>query len=115
MKLFIGGRLSRDEFHELERDVRTIADRTNAQVLTRERINVDFGAERFEDETFGDGTPTLRSLSEIDLILLCRSFPNEFASSDVEAIRRVNPLAPIVFVAGALLFHKLRPQFADVL
>ena len=102
MKLFFGGKLSRNEFHELERDVRTIADRTNAQIVTRERINVDVAAERFEDETFGDGTPTLRSLVDFDFILLCRSFPNEFTSSDVEAIRRVNPLTPIVLIAGAL-------------
>ena len=102
MKLFIGGKLSREEFHELERDVRTVADRTNAQIVTRERVNVDSDPGRFEDETFDDGAPSLRSLSEVDFFILCRSFPNEFTSSDVEAIRRVNPLAPIVLVAGAL-------------
>lgn len=102
MKLFIGGKLSREEFHELERDVRTVADRTNAQIVTRERVNVDSDPGRFEDETFDDGAPSLRSLSEVDFFILCRSFPNEFTSSDVEAIRRVNPLAPVVLVAGAL-------------
>ncbi len=102
MKLFIGGKLSRDEFHELERDVRNVADRANAQVITRERINVDAVAERFEDETFGDETPSLSSLRDVSLVILCRSFPNEFSTTDVEAIRRVNPLAPIVLVVGAL-------------
>lgn len=102
MRIFIGGRLSRAEFNELERDVRTIADRSDAQVITRERINVDDYSERFRDETFGDNKPSLYSLYEMDIFILCRSFPNEFSSYDVEALRRVNPLAPIVLVAGAL-------------
>ncbi len=102
MKIFIGGRISRDEFHEIERDVNAIAFRAKADVVARERLNTDPFFERFVGESIDDDEPVLHSLCDVDFFLLCRSFPNEFTVKDVETLRRVNPLAPIVVIAGEL-------------
>lgn len=102
MKIFFGGRASRGEFHELERDVRTLCDRAKIEVVARSEINIDEENDRFVGETLDSQEPSLRSLYDVDLFLLCRSFPNEFCKAELEMLRRVNPLAPIVLVAGSL-------------
>ncbi|MBQ9874999.1 MAG: hypothetical protein IJM30_11110 [Thermoguttaceae bacterium] len=102
MRIFLGGAVSRREFYEIERDVRAIADRASVVVVSRERVEVDDSGERFADEVFGDEKPTLRSLRDVDLLILCRSFPNEFDARSLEAIRRVAPLSPIILVSGVL-------------
>lgn len=102
MRVFLGGRVLRGEFHEVERDVRAVCDRAKHEVAIRERINVDEASGRFTDESLDSQEPSLRSLYDFDFFVLCRSFPNEFTVKDVEAIRRVNPLAPIALIAGEL-------------
>ena len=91
MKVFLGGRTSREEFQTIERDVRQAAER--------------FGASTVVWEAFDAGSltdATARTLFDVDFFLLCRSFPNEFSPADVERLRRSAPLAPIALVAGTL-------------
>lgn len=122
MRVLLGGRLLRGEFHEIERDVRLIADRGRHEVVVRERLNVDNETRRFVDESLDNPSPSLRSLRDIDIFIFCRSFPNEFSTCDVESIRRVNPLAPIVLIAGVFcggedrtgeLFYGVRRFYVD--
>lgn len=91
MKIFLGGRTSREEFRAVERDVRRAAER--------------FGASTVVFEAFDGGALddlTARTLFDVDFFVLCRSFPSEFAPADVERLRRIAPLAPIALVAGSL-------------
>lgn len=122
MRIFLGGRVSRGEFHELERDVRMFSDRNKCEVATRVELSIDASTGRFIDESLDNPEPSLRSVYDVDLFILCRSFPNEFSVADVETIRRVNPLAPIVLVAGTLCmgeertgetFHGVRRFYLD--
>ena len=102
MKIFLGGRVERAEFHEIERDVQGIAFRAQAELVARTRLTVDSVFDRFIGESYEGPEPTLRSLYDVDVFLLCRSFPDEFSAADVAALRRTAPLAPIVIVAGDL-------------
>ena len=102
MRIFLGGDASRREFYEIERDVRAIADRAVAEVVCRERVEVDVDSERFTDETFGDERASFVSLYDVDIFLFLRSFPNEFSARTIEAFRRLNPLAPIVVLASSV-------------
>ena len=91
MKIFLGGRTSREEFRAVERDVRRAAER--------------FGASTSVFEAFDGGAlddSTARTLFDVDFFVLCRSFPSEFSPADVERLRRIAPLAPIALVAGSL-------------
>lgn len=91
MKIFGGGKTSREEFRAVERDVRRAAER--------------FGAETVVVDDFGRGALdaiAARRLFDVDFFVLCRSFPNEFSPGDVERLRRIAPLAPIALVVGAL-------------
>lgn len=91
MKIFLGGRTSREEFRAVERDVRRAAERLGASTVVFEAF--DGGA--LDDLT-------ARTLFDVDFFVLCRSFPSEFAPADVERLRRIAPLAPIALVAGSL-------------
>lgn len=91
MRIFLGGRTSREEFRAVKQDVRRAAER--------------FGAETVVFETFDGGSldaSTARTLFDVDFFLVCRSFPSEFSPVDVERLRRIAPLAPIAIVAGTL-------------
>ena len=91
MKIFLGGRTSREEFRAIKRDVEEAAERFGASTVV---------FEAFDDQTLDDATA--RTLFDVDVFLLCRSFPNEFTPVDVERLRRIAPLAPIALVAGTL-------------
>ncbi|MBR4835122.1 MAG: hypothetical protein IKU86_12445 [Thermoguttaceae bacterium] len=91
MKIFLGGKTTREEFQAIERDVR--------------RAEARFGVSTVLCETFARGAlddSTARTLNDVGFFLLCRSFPNEFSPVDVERLRRIAPLAPIALVAGSL-------------
>ena len=91
MKIFLGGRTSREEFRAVERDVRQAAERFGASTVA---------FEGFDGGALGDSTA--RTLFDVDFFVLCRSFPSEFSPADVERLRRIAPLAPIALVAGSL-------------
>ena len=91
MKIFLGGRTSREEFRAVERDVRRTAERFGAETVA---------FEAFDGAALDDSTA--RTLYGVDFFLLCRSFPSEFSPADVERLRRSAPLAPIAIIAGSL-------------
>ncbi len=91
MKIFLGGKVFRDEFRTIERDVRIAAARCDAEILAAEQISR-------QKSPF----PSTFELSTVDFFVLCRSFPSEFSPRDVERLRRAAPLAPIALVVGAL-------------
>lgn len=91
MKIFLGGRTSREEFQAVERDVRQAAERFGASTVA---------FEAFDGVSLDDSTA--RTLFDVDFFVLCRSFPSEFSPADVERLRRSAPLAPIALVAGTL-------------
>lgn len=91
MKIFLGGRTSREEFQAVERDVRQAAERFGASTVA---------FEAFDGVSLDDSTA--RTLFDVDFFVLCRSFPSEFSPADVERLRRIAPLAPIALVAGTL-------------
>ena len=91
MKIFLGGRTSREEFRGVERDVRQATERFDATTVV---------FEAFDGETLSGSTA--RSLFDVDFFVLCRSFPGEFSPVDVERLRGIAPLAPIAVVAGTL-------------
>lgn len=91
MKIFLGGKVFRDEFRAVERDVRIAAARHNAEVVAFEEISR-------RKPPF----PSKFELATVDFFVLCRSFPNEFSPRDVERLRRAAPLAPIALIVGAL-------------
>lgn len=91
MKIFLGGRTSREEFRAVERDVRQATERFDASTVV---------FEAFDGGVLDDSTA--RTLFNVDFFVLCRSFPSEFAPADVERLRRIAPLAPIALVAGTL-------------
>ncbi len=91
MKIFLGGRTSREEFRAVERDVRQAAERFGASTVAFEAF-----------DRFSLNASTARTLFDVDFFVLCRSFPSEFSSADVERLRRIAPLAPFALVAGTL-------------
>ena len=91
MKIFLGGRTSREEFRAVERDVRQAAERFGASTVVGETL----------DGEMSDGLKA-RSLIDVDFFVLCRAYPSEFSPADVERLRRIAPLAPIAVVAGTL-------------
>lgn len=91
MKIFLGGRTSREEFRAIKRDVGEAAERFGASPVVFEAFDGDALSES-----------TARTLYDVDFFLLCRSFPNEFSPADVERLRKIAPLAPLALVAGTL-------------
>lgn len=91
MKVFLGGRTSREEFRTVKRDVRQAEERFGASAVV---------CEAFDAGSLTDSTA--RTLFDVDFFVLCRAFPNEFSPADVERLRRSAPLAPIALVAGSL-------------